>query len=109
MNRTGVVELTGLVKSFRTAKAVVHAVRGVNLVIQAGEVVALLGPNGAGKSTTIDMLLGLARPDVGTVWPTTGLGFSYVPNAMVDGQAPDPRAEALLSALSLATTTLDQR
>jgi ABC-type multidrug transport system ATPase subunit len=32
-----------------------------------GETVALLGPNGAGKSTTIDMLLGLAEPDTGTV------------------------------------------
>jgi CubicO group peptidase (beta-lactamase class C family) len=42
------------------------------------------------------------------VWPTTGLGFSYVPNAMVDGQAPDPRAKALLAALHLATKTLDQ-
>jgi ABC-2 type transport system ATP-binding protein len=67
MNRTSVVELTGLVKSFRMKNAVVHAVGGVNLVIHAGEVVALLGPNGAGKSTTIDMLLGLTRPDVGTV------------------------------------------
>jgi ABC-2 type transport system ATP-binding protein len=42
-------------------------VRGVDISINAGEIVALLGPNGAGKSTTIDMLLGLARPDAGTV------------------------------------------
>jgi ABC-2 type transport system ATP-binding protein len=39
----------------------------VDLSIRAGEVVALLGPNGAGKSTTIDLLLGLTRPDAGTV------------------------------------------
>lgn len=45
----------------------VTAVAGVDLTITAGEVVALLGPNGAGKSTTIDMLLGLARPDTGEV------------------------------------------
>jgi ABC-2 type transport system ATP-binding protein len=45
----------------------VTAVAGVDLTIAAGEVVALLGPNGAGKSTTIDMLLGLARPDAGDV------------------------------------------
>ena len=32
-----------------------------------GETVALLGPNGAGKSTTIDMILGLAQPDSGSV------------------------------------------
>jgi len=45
----------------------VHAVRGIDVTVAAGETVALLGPNGAGKSTTIDMLLGLARPDDGSV------------------------------------------
>jgi ABC-type transport system involved in cytochrome bd biosynthesis fused ATPase/permease subunit len=43
----------------------VRAVDGVDLVIAPGEVVALLGPNGAGKSTTVDMLLGLSKPDGG--------------------------------------------
>jgi len=62
-----VVELSGLEKTFRTSKGVVHAVRGVDLTVSPGEVVALLGPNGAGKSTTIDMLLGLTEPDAGTV------------------------------------------
>ena len=45
----------------------VLAVDGVDLVIAPGETVALLGPNGAGKSTTIDMILGLAKPDTGSV------------------------------------------
>jgi ABC-2 type transport system ATP-binding protein len=45
----------------------VRAVDGVDLVIAPGEVVALLGPNGAGKSTTVDMLLGLSKPNAGTV------------------------------------------
>jgi ABC-2 type transport system ATP-binding protein len=45
----------------------VHAVRGIDISITAGETVALLGPNGAGKSTTIDMLLGLTTPDSGSV------------------------------------------
>jgi ABC-2 type transport system ATP-binding protein len=45
----------------------VRAVDGVDLVIAPGEVVALLGPNGAGKSTTVDMMLGLTRPDQGAV------------------------------------------
>jgi ABC-2 type transport system ATP-binding protein len=61
------VRLNGLVKSFRTPKGVVRAVRGVDLAIGSGEIVALLGPNGAGKSTTIDMLLGLTKPDEGRV------------------------------------------
>ena len=51
------IELSGLEKSYGP----VQAVRGVDLSVAPGEIVALLGPNGAGKSTTIDMLLGL-RP-----------------------------------------------
>ncbi len=43
------------------------AVRGIDVSIARGETVALLGPNGAGKSTTIDMMLGLTRPDAGEV------------------------------------------
>jgi len=42
-------------------------VRGVDVTIEPGEVVALLGPNGAGKSTTIDVLLGLTKADAGSV------------------------------------------
>jgi ABC-2 type transport system ATP-binding protein len=59
----GGVSLTGLYKSFGD----VHAVQGVDIDIAPGETVAILGPNGAGKSTTIDMLLGLSRPDRGSV------------------------------------------
>ena len=57
------IRMTGLRKSFGP----IQAVRGVDLDIAPGEVVAFLGPNGAGKSTTIDMLLGLTKPDAGTV------------------------------------------
>ncbi len=58
--------LHGIDKSFRSPEGLVHAVRDVDLAIASGEVVALLGPNGAGKSTTIDVLLGLTKPDSGT-------------------------------------------
>jgi ABC-2 type transport system ATP-binding protein len=61
------IRLDGLTKSFRTPHGTVHAVRGIDVSIAPGETVALLGPNGAGKSTTIDMLLGLTRPDEGSV------------------------------------------
>ena len=61
------VRLQGLVKSYRGPQGPIRAVRGIDVSIAAGETTALLGPNGAGKSTTIDMLLGLAKPDEGTV------------------------------------------
>lgn len=57
------VRATGLRKTYRD----VVAVEGLELTIRPGEVVALLGPNGAGKSTTVDLLLGLNRPDAGIV------------------------------------------
>ena len=55
------VRLSGLTKSYGP----VHAVRGVDLTIGTGEIVAVLGPNGAGKSTVNEMILGLVRPDAG--------------------------------------------
>ena len=60
---TPAISIEGLTKDFGQ----VHAVRGIDLRIEQGEVVAFLGPNGAGKTTTIDMLLGLSRPSTGTV------------------------------------------
>jgi ABC-2 type transport system ATP-binding protein len=59
----GGIALTQLSKSYGSLRAV----RSLDLAIAPGETVALLGPNGAGKSTTIDMILGLTRPDHGTV------------------------------------------
>lgn len=55
------VNITGLRKTY----GAVRAVDDLDLTIAPGEVVALLGVNGAGKSTTVDMLLGLTRPDDG--------------------------------------------
>ncbi|QWB23260.1 MULTISPECIES: ABC transporter ATP-binding protein [Streptomyces] len=49
------------------AYGTVRAVDGLTLTLRPGETVALLGPNGAGKSTTLDLLLGLKKPDSGTV------------------------------------------
>ena len=56
------LEIRGLCKSFDR-----HAVDGIDLVVQAGEFYALLGPNGAGKTTTLRMVVGLLRPDAGTI------------------------------------------
>jgi ABC-2 type transport system ATP-binding protein len=57
------IHLRALTKSYGDVKAV----RSVDISIAPGETLALLGPNGAGKSTTIDMILGLTRPDSGSV------------------------------------------
>ncbi len=55
--------LTGLHKAYGS----VHAVAGVDLAVDTGEVVAVLGRNGAGKSTVTEMIIGLVRPDSGRV------------------------------------------
>jgi ABC-2 type transport system ATP-binding protein len=75
----GGIELRGLVKSYRSGDTVVPAVRGIDASIAPRETVALLGPNGAGKSTTIDVILGLAHPDAGTVSV-----FGQEPSAVVE-------------------------
>jgi ABC-2 type transport system ATP-binding protein len=72
---TSAIVASGLRKSYGT----IDAVRGIDISIKEGETVALLGPNGAGKSTTIDMILGLAEPDGGSV---SVLGGS--PSAAID-------------------------
>jgi ABC-2 type transport system ATP-binding protein len=64
---SGGIRLHGLAKSYRGPQGPIRAVRGIDISIAPGETAALLGPNGAGKSTTIDMMLGLSKPDAGTV------------------------------------------
>src|SRR5713226_7632951 len=57
------VALKGIRKNFGS----VAAVKGVDLDIEPGEIVAFLGPDGAGKTSTIDIILGLSRPTAGAV------------------------------------------
>ncbi|MDD4059725.1 MAG: LPS export ABC transporter ATP-binding protein [Kiritimatiellae bacterium] len=57
------LEAEQLVKSYRNRKVV----DGVSIHIDKGEIVGLLGPNGAGKTTTFYMIVGLVRPDSGTI------------------------------------------
>src|SRR5579871_1318977 len=58
---TAAVELIGAHKSYGS----VEALRGVDIAIQRGELVAMLGPNGAGKTTSINLMLGLRKPTAG--------------------------------------------
>ena len=81
------LETVGISKSFKGRTVV----RDVSLSVEPGEVVGLLGPNGAGKTTTFYMIVGLTRPDAGSVMlgthNITGLpmylraqnGISYLP------------------------------
>src|SRR5580693_8926914 len=52
-----------LVKEYRGRRVV----NGVSVSVSAGEIVGLLGPNGAGKTTTFNMVVGVIRPDGGSV------------------------------------------
>jgi ABC-2 type transport system ATP-binding protein len=80
------VSLRGVTKDFGH----VHAVRGIDLDIQQGEIVAFLGPNGAGKTTTIDMVLGLSTPTTGEIEvmgqkPRTAIAHGLVSAVMQTG------------------------
>jgi ABC-2 type transport system ATP-binding protein len=59
------IEITNLSKSYN--KGTVKAVDDLNLSVSNGEIFGFLGPNGAGKTTTIKMMVGLLKPDSGTV------------------------------------------
>ena len=69
-----VIETSQLERSFGD----VHAVRGVDLAVRAGEIYGFLGPNGAGKSTVVKMLITLLRPTGGSA---TVLGHDVVEGA----------------------------
>jgi lipopolysaccharide export system ATP-binding protein len=57
------LEATNLKKSYRDR----HAVKGISLEVSQGQVVGLLGPNGAGKTTAFYMIVGVQRPDEGSI------------------------------------------
>lgn len=61
------IQTTGLRKTYRTRRGLQVAVEGLDLEVPRGGIHGFLGPNGSGKTTTIRMLLGLVRPDSGTI------------------------------------------
>jgi putative ABC transport system ATP-binding protein len=61
------IELDGVEKTYRMGKVDYRALRGVDLVIAGGEMVAVVGPSGSGKSTILNMITGIDRPTAGSV------------------------------------------
>ena len=69
-----VITTDNLVKIYNTR----HVVDGVSISVEQGSVVGLLGPNGAGKTTTFYMIVGIEKPDAGTVM-LDGKDISSIP------------------------------
>jgi putative ABC transport system ATP-binding protein len=81
--REPLIELEAVVKIYRTGKLEYPALRGVDLSIDAGEMVAVVGPSGSGKTTIMNMITGIDRPTGGSV--------------VVDGQRIDELSEEELA------------
>ncbi len=61
------MQANGVWKLYASGTSTVEAVRGVNLTLQTGEMVAIMGPSGCGKTTLLNVLSGIDEPTAGTV------------------------------------------
>ncbi|MEY9931543.1 putative ABC transport system ATP-binding protein [Catenulispora sp. GP43] len=67
MSGTAILELRKVTRTHGKGTAEVHALRGVDLTVQAGELVAVMGPSGSGKSTLLSLAGGLDTPSSGDI------------------------------------------
>ena len=67
MSGPPLIALEGVERTYRMGKVDYRALRGVDLAVASGEMVAVVGPSGSGKSTILNMITGIDRPSAGTV------------------------------------------
>ena len=61
------LELKAIVQTFHQGETALEVLKGADLKVEAGEIVALVGPSGSGKSTLLRLMAGLLRPTNGTI------------------------------------------